>query len=220
MGAEREGMNHIHVVEEISLTTTTFASLVANGPIDAKRFDALVISVRGAELLALQGFGDLLQRFDVVYVKVYLKHLYIGCGLLSEVDQYLTSFGFSRRETLISEHTFGDGLYLRDERFGARQADLAERVRGDRADFLAQRTFSYRINGKAERVLEFLEQDRIGDGKKAFEKSWLMRAAGHEILLEIIGDYGRTCYLIKGPDGVWCGRGVLPPFPTVELIAT
>lgn len=219
MGTHRQEMSYIHVVEQTLLKTTTFAALAAKGSINLDLYDTLVMDVQGAELLALQGLGELLRRFDVVYLEVNLKHLYAGCALLPEIDSYLRGFRFERRETLITQHNYGDALYLRTGRFDALQGDLAARLHQTHADVVARQTYTYRVAGGGERPIQFMQTGQIGHGKGPLENAWLVRIAGHEILLEIIGDYGRTCYLTRGANGNWSGHAVLPPFPEVALIA-
>ena len=71
------------------------------------------MDIQGAELLALKGSSDTLKNIDYVYLEVNEKELYTGCGLLSEVDEYLKEKGFTRVEINMTPHGWGDAFYTR-----------------------------------------------------------------------------------------------------------
>lgn len=71
--------------------------------------------IQGNELNAMKGMGDLLPHFDYIYTEVNTKHLYKGCCLLSDIDAYLTPFGFQRVETKMTRRGWGDALYIKNQ---------------------------------------------------------------------------------------------------------
>lgn len=81
---------------------------------DITGVDFLNIDIQGAELLALKGMGELLHQFKWAYLEVNKAHLYEGCALVEEIDEYLGKFGFVRVETLWAGNTnWGDALYIK-----------------------------------------------------------------------------------------------------------
>src|SRR5207237_7681157 len=113
MGTHHEMFRDIHVTEQTTLQTVTFAKLVKDAQINLDDYDLLVMDIQGAELLALQGFGDLLHRFNGAYLEVNIEPLYQGCALMNEIDEFFDGEGLTRRETLITQRQYGDALYLR-----------------------------------------------------------------------------------------------------------
>jgi hypothetical protein len=89
-------------------------SFFANGDLDG--FDFLNVDVQGAELFVLRGMGELINQFKWVYLEVNKAHLYVGCPLVEELDQYLANFGLVRVETMWAGNTnWGDALWVKKE---------------------------------------------------------------------------------------------------------
>lgn len=81
---------------------------------DLSGIDFLNIDIQGAELMALKGMGDLLHQFKWAYLEVNKAHLYEGCALVEEIDEYLLKFGFERVETKwCGNNNWGDALYIK-----------------------------------------------------------------------------------------------------------
>jgi FkbM family methyltransferase len=218
MGIHRQMFTSIHVTEQTVLRTTTFATLARREQIDLARYDFLVMDVQGAELLALKGFGDLLGQFTGVYLEVNLGELYKGCALLPEIDAYLGRFGFERREAFITQQQYGDAFYLRRGTCPAPPADLPQRARRAAVEIAGTRSFTYRAAGQEPRVMELMEGGGIALGSAPEEQMWLLRAFGHDVVLNFAGQYGRAATLVQGPDSVWRGVSLLRPDAPVELI--
>jgi FkbM family methyltransferase len=99
---------------QIPLKTKRLDTLIAELNINIHEFNFLNMDLQGAELLALKGLGDQLRYFKYAYLEVNQKHVYEGCALVEEIDNYLIGFGFRRAETQWSgSHGWGDALYLR-----------------------------------------------------------------------------------------------------------
>lgn len=76
--------------------------------------DFLNLDIQGAELKALKGFSDNLNRVKAIYTEINTEEVYKGCGLLSEIDDFLSGFGFDRMETKMwPNHPWGDAFYLK-----------------------------------------------------------------------------------------------------------
>ena len=74
------------------------------------------LDIQGAELLALQGIGEELTNLKAIFTEINTDYVYQECALITEIDQYLSNFGFERVETVMwSDHPWGDALYLKKE---------------------------------------------------------------------------------------------------------
>ena len=73
------------------------------------------IDIQGAELLALKGMGELLNFYDYIYLEVNKEYVYKNCALVGEIDEYLSKFNFNRIETVWTEQSWGDALYIKNK---------------------------------------------------------------------------------------------------------
>jgi len=103
---------HVKVREQISLKTTRFDSFASKNNLTMSDFNFLNIDVQGAELLVLQGIGELLSNFDYLMIEVNTAELYSECVQLSELDQYLENFNFKREHITMTNREWGDALYV------------------------------------------------------------------------------------------------------------
>lgn len=103
----------IHVSEVIEVRSKRMDTLMLENSIDIDKYDFLNIDIQGAELLALKGFGDLLNNIKYIYTEINTNYLYKGCALVSEIDEYLEEFGFKRVETSMTDFEWGDALYIK-----------------------------------------------------------------------------------------------------------
>jgi FkbM family methyltransferase len=103
----------IFVTEEILVKTKRMDSLIKENSININDYDFLNIDIQGAELLALKGFGELLNNIKYIYIEVNTNSLYKDCVLLNEIDDYLVKFRFKRVETSMTEYEWGDALYIK-----------------------------------------------------------------------------------------------------------
>jgi FkbM family methyltransferase len=104
---------HIYVDNIIEIKTKRMDTLIKENNIDLSNYDFLNIDIQGAELLALKGFGDLLNSIKYIYTEINTNSLYTGCALVSEIDEYLEKFGFKRVETKVTEFEWGDAFYVK-----------------------------------------------------------------------------------------------------------
>lgn len=82
-------------------------------PIGAPGLNLLNLDIQGAELLALEGLGDKVGKFNTIYMEVNTQELYEGCAQLPDVDVFLGKFGFVRIMTVMwADHGWGDALYI------------------------------------------------------------------------------------------------------------
>jgi FkbM family methyltransferase len=92
--------------------TITIDSFIAKNNIDSN-LNFVNIDIQGAELKALQGMKDYLDNVDYLYLEVNQKELYEGCGLLSQIDEFLKIYNFERKEINMTQHGWGDAFYIK-----------------------------------------------------------------------------------------------------------
>jgi FkbM family methyltransferase len=104
---------HVFYVDKIRMKSTTINSFFRNNNLDGKKCDFWNFDIQGAELLALKGATEYLKYAKALYLEVNEKELYAGCGLLSDIDTFLSEHGFKRVITnVVSEWGWGDALYI------------------------------------------------------------------------------------------------------------
>lgn len=108
----KEYYPNISVYDIIPVTTQRMDTLIRYNNIDISKYNFLNIDIQGAELLALKGFGDLLNSIKYIYTEINTNTLYKNCALLSDIDDYLSNFGFHRVETIMTPYEWGDALYM------------------------------------------------------------------------------------------------------------
>lgn len=85
----------------------------------------LVLDIQGAELLALKGAINTLNKLDYIFLEVNLKELYKDCPLIQEIDEFLDKYDFVRADTCLwrskrwigKNHGWGDALYVKKGEF-------------------------------------------------------------------------------------------------------
>lgn len=122
LGTHKDVHPDVHYVNDIRVEMVrmdTFFQgrgvILGNKPISfLDEIDFLNIDIQGAELMALKGMGDYIKQFKAAYLEVNKAHLYEGCALVEEIDEYLSQYGFERVETLWAGDTnWGDALYVK-----------------------------------------------------------------------------------------------------------
>lgn len=104
---------NIYIEKIISLQTKRMDTLIEEANIDISNYNFLNIDIQGAELLALKGFGNLLNHISYIYTEINTDALYKNCALLPEIDDYLSNFNFIRVETEMTDYKWGDAYYIK-----------------------------------------------------------------------------------------------------------
>jgi len=110
-------VNHPEVtyVGKIILKSKRMDRVYEENKIEKKFANFLNIDIQGAELLALKGMGDLIKEYDYLYLEVNSEEVYMGCGLITEIDIYLEKYDFKRVETKWWGNAgWGDAFYIRN----------------------------------------------------------------------------------------------------------
>ncbi len=105
---------HVFEIERRRLKSITLNTLFERNNIPHDRFDFINIDIQGAELKALKGSTRILPHIKAIYAEVNEKMLYEGAVLLPELDEYLATFNFKRVITNMTQHGWGDALYIKN----------------------------------------------------------------------------------------------------------
>lgn len=103
---------HIEVIDEISLKTIRIDTLMLNNPGLKDGLEFLSLDIQGMELEALKGIGKDLSQFRWIYTEVNRQELYRGCALIWDLDRFLLTKDFVRREVFWSKGDWGDAFYV------------------------------------------------------------------------------------------------------------
>lgn len=69
--------------------------------------------LQGTELLAMKGMGRLLTLFKYAYIEVNTRELYKGCPFVTDIDAFLSGYGFVARESKMTGAGWGDKFYCK-----------------------------------------------------------------------------------------------------------
>lgn len=106
----------VEFIDKISLKTKRLDTLLNANNIKIEDYSFLNFDIQGAELIALMGLGDLLNKVEALYLEINEKSLYKGCPLVADIDKYLCEYGFDRVETaMCGDFGWGDAFYIRKE---------------------------------------------------------------------------------------------------------
>lgn len=93
-GQHRDIWPEVDYVSSRTLQSTTLEALFNREKLTPEMYPALVMDVQGAELLVLKGAGRMLGQFQFVKAEAADFESYIGCAVLSDLDEHLKQFGF------------------------------------------------------------------------------------------------------------------------------
>jgi FkbM family methyltransferase len=74
-------------------------------------YNLMLIDVQGFELEVLKGAKRTLENIDYILCEVNRAEVYKGCPDVTEIDSFLSTFGFKRVETNWAGWTWGDAFY-------------------------------------------------------------------------------------------------------------
>ena len=83
--------------------------------IDASKYNFWNFDIQGAELMALKGAIKSIKYVKALYLEVNEKELYKNCGLITDIDTFLSKYNFKRVLTEINKYGWGEALYILDE---------------------------------------------------------------------------------------------------------
>lgn len=89
----------IEYTRSIVMRGHTLKTVLQRFSVNMADYDTLILDVQGAELLVLQGAGDLLDKFKFIRAEACDFELYKGGCQLKDVHEYLTARGFEHVTT-------------------------------------------------------------------------------------------------------------------------
>lgn len=102
----------LRYVDRIHVNTLTIDTLFQQFISSPSTYDFWKLSIQGMEWSALQKATKSLIYAKVIYITVYEIELYLGCKLLSDIDSFLFTHGFTRMITHMTSQGWGEALYL------------------------------------------------------------------------------------------------------------
>jgi FkbM family methyltransferase len=103
---------YIYYVGELSTTSITLDTFFNRNGIDPSKYDFWNFDIQGAELLALKGATRSIAYAKLIYLEVNEKELYKNCGLIGEIDVFLSNYNFKRVLTRMVNQGYGEAVYI------------------------------------------------------------------------------------------------------------
>ena len=103
----------VFYVNSIEIVEDRMVDIVKEFNININDYNFLNLDIQGYELEAIKGFDNLIEKFDYIYTEVNNGKLYSDCALMSDIDDYLLNYGFTRVETSMTPYQWGDALYIK-----------------------------------------------------------------------------------------------------------
>lgn len=103
----------VHYVRSMLVNTITIDTFFKRNNIDPTKYTLWNLDIQGAELLALTGATESLAHAKALYLEVNINELYENCALIAQLDTFLTPHGFKRVKTHMTQHGWGDALYIK-----------------------------------------------------------------------------------------------------------
>jgi FkbM family methyltransferase len=111
---------HIHLEHYPNITfdekEVVEVKMMNNVLINFNNYNFLNIDVQGYELEVLKGSDKILKYIDYILIEVNKVEMYKNCSLVSEIDNFLYNFGFTRKETFWIDESWGDAFYLKKQK--------------------------------------------------------------------------------------------------------
>ena len=106
---EHPGIVYVDKIKQKSITIDTFFE---RNNLDSANYDFWNFDIQGAELMALQGSIESIKHVKALYLEVNERELYKKCGLITDIDDFLSKYNFKRVLTSMTRHGWGDALYV------------------------------------------------------------------------------------------------------------
>ena len=103
----------VHYVDHVVMKTRRLDTLFHLLERNISKLNFLNLDLQGAELLALQGAGKLLNQFDYILTEVNQKEVYENCALVSELDEFLKDYTRVETGTWVGD-SWTDALYIKN----------------------------------------------------------------------------------------------------------
>ena len=115
MGTHADYYNHIYYIGDIKVHTKTLSNFLTENKLDEKKYNFYNLDIQGKEYDVLLGSEHILEHIDAIYTEVNEEYVYKNCGLMKDLDVLLENYGFKRVLTHMTEHKWGDALYVKNK---------------------------------------------------------------------------------------------------------
>jgi FkbM family methyltransferase len=78
-----------------------------------KSYNLMTLDVQGYELEVLKGASKTLNQIDYILCEVNRAELYKGCPMYTEIESYLSNYGFKCEAINWEGYTWGDAFYVK-----------------------------------------------------------------------------------------------------------
>ena len=113
-GTHAQEHPHVVYVDKMTQKSITVDTFFERNNINASKCNFWNFDIQGAELIALKGAIKSIKYAKALYLEVNVNELYKNCGLIDEIDTFLSQYNFKRVITNITHHGWGDALYILD----------------------------------------------------------------------------------------------------------
>ena len=94
LGTHREMSPDVEIVDRYPVSVRKLSTLFIENNISISSYNMLVVDTQGTEDLVLSGCGDLLGKFDVLFLELNINEVYKGCKSNKEIETFLFDKGF------------------------------------------------------------------------------------------------------------------------------
>jgi len=112
LGTHLKEHPYVHYVNTLHQKSITIDTFFNRNNIQPSNYTFWNLDIQGAELMALHGATKSLPYAKALYLEVNEKELYKNCGLIQDVDAFLSTYNFQRVLTHMTPHGWGDALYI------------------------------------------------------------------------------------------------------------
>ena len=104
----------VHFIETLQQKSITVDTFFYRNNIQPSNYTFWNFDIQGAELMALHGAKQSLPYAKAIYLEVNEKELYKNCGLIQDIDAFLSTYNFKRVLTNMTHCGWGDALYIKN----------------------------------------------------------------------------------------------------------
>lgn len=112
LGLHKKYYPTVRYIRDEKIKLVRMDNFIDSKKINIDEFNFLNIDVQGVELNVIKSFDYWILKMDYIYVEVNEAELYVGCSLISDIDEYLKPYGFKRMFTYMTGKQWGDALYV------------------------------------------------------------------------------------------------------------
>ena len=111
LGTHSDHHPSVKFIAEKEVTVKRIDQYLVENNISGNIFNMLCLDIQGYELEALKGARNLLAKIDYIYTEVNTEEVYKDYASLTEIDNFLSHYGFSRTWLSMTKNGWGDAFY-------------------------------------------------------------------------------------------------------------